>query len=83
MGCSMRRARAVPAGIVAAAAIFCAVRAEATKVVLKDGRVLRGRVGETVGLAEQPGGESDAIKQIVFVNDDLRSLSSPAARSRR
>ena len=50
----------------------CAVRAEATKVILKDGRVLRGRVGETIGLAEQPGGETDAIKQIVFVNDDLR-----------
>ena len=40
---------------------------------LKDGRILRGRTGETVGLAEQNGaGEADAIKQIVFVNDDFR-----------
>ena len=31
-----------------------------------------GRVGETVSLAEQPGGENDNIKQIVFVNDDFR-----------
>ena len=41
--------------------------------MLKDGRILRGRTGETVGLAEQNGaGEGDAIKQIVFVNDDFR-----------
>lgn len=72
MRCSLRRLRALPAGLVAAATLACAVRAEATRIVLKDGRVLRGRVGETVGLAEQPGGESDAVKQIVFVNDDLR-----------
>ncbi len=39
----------------------------------KDGRILRGRVGETIGLAEQNGAsEGDSIKQIVFVNDDFR-----------
>ncbi len=62
------------AGSLAAAALFCTPRAQATKIILKDGRVLLGRKGETVGLAEQPGGESDAIKQIVFVNDGFRLI---------
>jgi predicted esterase len=52
--------------------VFSAATAAPTEVLLKDGRVLRGRVGETVGLAEQNGGEGNALKQIVFVNDDFR-----------
>jgi predicted esterase len=72
MGRFILRTRPLLAGILAAAAFFCGGRAEATKVVLKDGRVLLGRVGETVGLAEQPGGENDTIKQIVFVSDGFR-----------
>jgi predicted esterase len=40
---------------------------------LKDGRVLRGRKGETSGLAEvSAGGENEVYKQIIFVNDDFR-----------
>ncbi len=58
--------------IITAAAVSCAAPTTATKIVLKDGRVLIGRVGETISLAEQPGGENDSIKQIVFVNDDFR-----------
>ena len=55
--------------------VLLAAAAPATEVVLKDGRILRGRTGETVGLAEQNGaGEGDAIKQIVFVNDDFRLI---------
>jgi predicted esterase len=62
----------VIAGILAAAICFAA-RAEAREVLLKDGRILRGRIGETGGLAElSAGGESEALKQIVFVNDDFR-----------
>ena len=65
--------RRAAAGIVGSLVVLLATAALATEVVLKDGRILRGRVGETVGLAEQNGaGEADALKQIVFVNDDLR-----------
>src|SRR5208282_310171 len=49
--------------------------APATEVVLKDGRVLRGRTGDTASLAEQNGaGEADALKQIVFVSDEFRLI---------
>ncbi len=60
------------AGILVAG-LLLAVRAEAAEVLLKDGRILRGRKGETTGLAEvSAGGEGGSLKQIVFVNDDLR-----------
>jgi predicted esterase len=60
-------------GIVGGLVILLATAAPATEVLLKDGRILRGRTGETIGLAEQNGaGDGDAIKQIVFVNDDFR-----------
>jgi hypothetical protein len=63
----------VAAGIVGSLVVLFAASAPATEVWLKDGRILRGRTGETVGLAEQNGpGDGDAIKQIVFVNDDFR-----------
>jgi pimeloyl-ACP methyl ester carboxylesterase len=47
---------------------------------MRDGRVLRGRQGETFGLAEMidatdPGNSN--IKDIVFVNDDLRMIFVP------
>ncbi len=62
----------VLAGILASLA---AAPADATAVILKDGRVLRGRVGETAGLAEQPGGgENSASRGIVFVTDGLRMI---------
>ncbi len=55
------------------AGLLLDVRAEATVVQLKDGRILRGRAGECTSLAElAAGGENGALKQIVFVNDDLR-----------
>jgi len=60
------------AGILASLA---AARADATAVILKDGRVLRGRLGETAGLAEQPGGgENGASRGIVFVTDGFRMI---------
>ncbi len=53
--------------------MLVAAAAPAAEIVLKDGRVLRGRTGKTVGLTEQNGlEEGDALKQIVFVNDDFR-----------
>jgi hypothetical protein len=56
-----------------AAGLLLAARAEATGVLLKDGRILRGRKGETGGLAElSAGGGNDTLKQIIFVNDDFR-----------
>ncbi len=63
-----RRAAGLAGGLV----VLLAAAASATEVVLKDGRILRGRTGETVGLAENGIGEGDALKQIVFVNDDFR-----------
>ena len=63
------------AGIVGVLVVLAASLAGGNELVLKDGRVLRGRIGETAGLAEQPGGNGgDAIKQIVFVNDDFRII---------
>jgi len=61
------------AGIAASLVILLAASALGTELVLKDGRILRGRTGETLGLAElNATGDADAIKQIVFVNDDFR-----------
>jgi pimeloyl-ACP methyl ester carboxylesterase len=69
---SWRCVRPVAAGILVAG-LLLAARVEAIEVLLKDGRILRGRKGETTGLAElSAGGESDTLKQIVFVNDDFR-----------
>ena len=69
---SWRRVRAVAAGILVTGLLF-AVRAEATELLLKDGRSLRGRMGETTGLAEVSAAEKRrTAEQIVFVNDDLR-----------
>ena len=65
--------RRAAAGIVGSLMVLLAAAAPATEVWLKDGRILRGRTGETVGLAEQNGpGQADALKQILFVNDGFR-----------
>jgi predicted esterase len=65
--------RRVAGGIAGSLVVLLATAAAAAEVWLKDGRILRGRIGETVGLAEQNGaGDADALKQIVFVNDDFR-----------
>ena len=46
----------------------------ATEVLLKDGRVLRGKLGSTTGLADlnllEPNPNKD--KAIEFIDDDLR-----------
>ena len=66
-----RRAAGMAGGLV----VLLGMAAPATEMVLKDGRVLRGSKGETIGLAEQNGvGEADSIKQIVFVTDDFRLI---------
>jgi predicted esterase len=58
-----------------AGAIIPAVWASATEVVLKDGRVLRGKLGEVAGLAEipqpnSPDGEGPS-PSILLMDDDL------------
>jgi pimeloyl-ACP methyl ester carboxylesterase len=75
MNHSSRVCRRVAAAAVGSLVVSIAAAGLATEVLLKDGRALRGRVGETVSLAEQSGaGEGDALKQIVFVNDDFRLI---------
>lgn len=63
-----------------AAVMFCApaVRADDT-VVLKDGREVVGRVGALTSLAESTKSPpaDDAIRPIVFVDDNLRRVSFP------
>ena len=52
-----------------------AATASASQLLLKDGRVLKGRQGEAVSLAEQHNRPTEAEqgpKLIVFVDDDLR-----------
>ena len=72
---SFRAVQPALAGILGMLALLTTIRADATDVVLKDGRVLHGRVGETASLAEQgAGSEGDTIKQIIFVNDDFRMI---------
>ncbi|MGO9107625.1 MAG: peptidase [Thermoguttaceae bacterium] len=72
---SWRGWRRPAAGMAGSVVVLLATAALATEVVLKDGRILRGRTGETVGLTEQNGAsEGDALKQIVFVNDDFRLI---------
>lgn len=54
----------------------CAKQALAVELVLKDGRVLKGKLGLTAGLAEQPQpvspDGSGPQQLILFVDDDLR-----------
>ena len=65
--------RRMASGIVGGLVALLATAGPATEVLLKDGRILRGRTGETAGLAELNGpSEGDSLKQIVFVNDDFR-----------
>jgi len=54
----------------------CAERAPAVELVLKDGRVLKGKLGLTAGLSEQPQpvsrDGSGPQQLILFIDDDLR-----------
>ncbi len=46
-----------------------------TEVLLKDGRVLRGKLGKVAGLAESPqasGPDGGPLQLIIFLDDDLR-----------
>ena len=77
MTLSFRCAWPVAAGFLLAGLLFSA-RAGAAAILLKDGRVLHGRKGETSSLAEQPGAaDADALKAITFMNDDLRIVFVP------
>jgi dienelactone hydrolase len=53
--------------------------AGAAELVMKDGRLLHGRLGEVTGLAELPMGvdSPDHIKQIVFLDNDLCRIFVP------
>jgi pimeloyl-ACP methyl ester carboxylesterase len=56
-----------------ASAIFSAGQALATEVVLKDGRVLRGKLGEVAGLADipqPPSPEGEGPLQLILLMDD-------------
>jgi predicted esterase/tetratricopeptide (TPR) repeat protein len=64
----------LPLACLAAAAI-CAGTASASQLLLRDGRVLKGRQGEAFSLAEQQNAAVEperGPKLIVFVDDELR-----------
>jgi acetyl esterase/lipase len=66
-----------------AMAFQCASPACASTLLLKDGRTLRGRIGETKGMADnplRPGNSGPAT--ITFVDDDLRRVFVPNFRIR-
>jgi pimeloyl-ACP methyl ester carboxylesterase len=68
---NLRGLRLVP--LLATAWLCCTC--QASEVLLKDGRVLKGKLGEAFGLAELQNAsdpEGGHIKQIVFLDDDLR-----------
>ena len=59
---------------------LAAAGSPASEVVLKDGRVLKGRVTETFGLAESNNTavvDGDRIKSILIIIDDLRRTYVP------
>ena len=63
------------------AACLCAGGARASTILLKDGRTLRGRIGQTAGMAENPlQPSSDGPQSIRFVDDDLRRVFVPTFR---
>ena len=64
-----------------AAAAFCqlggAGAALATEVLLKDGRVLRGKLGKTSSMVESSvaaPADSDKLQTILFIDDNLRRI---------
>lgn len=72
-GIAFRFVRIVLTILVAAA---YAVSANAVEIVLKDGRVLRGKLGRVAGLAESPQASqadgSGPLQLIILLDDDLR-----------
>ncbi|MEX2113742.1 MAG: peptidase [Pirellulales bacterium] len=64
-----------------ALALQCAVPAFGSTILLKDGRTLRGRIGRTAGMAENPlKPDSEGPPTITFVDDDLRRIFVPTFR---
>jgi pimeloyl-ACP methyl ester carboxylesterase len=60
------------------AALACATFAQGSTILLKDGRTLRGSVGQTAGMAENPlNPSSDGPRTIRFIDDDLRRVFVP------
>ncbi len=56
---------------------------EATEIVLKDGRVLSGKLGPLSSIVEQPqlgSAESEKVQSIYFLDDDLRRTFFPRRR---
>ena len=52
----------------------------ATEIVLKDGRVVSGKLGDLASIVEQPqlgSKESEKVKSIYFLDDDLRRTYFP------
>ena len=65
----------MPAACCCPSCCCVAARLEATQILLKDGRVLEGKLGRVGGLAVAPlaVGQDDGSPQlIIFLNDDLR-----------
>jgi len=63
--------------VILLALVSCALAAAtgwATELPLKDGRVLRGKLGQLKGVADKPEltGRSEDVELIYFVHDDLR-----------
>ena len=56
--------------------------ASAIELVLSDGRVLRGKEGQTASLADLQSPESGPLRLIVFLDDDLRRTFVPKQRMR-
>ncbi|MBI3839754.1 MAG: alpha/beta hydrolase fold domain-containing protein [Planctomycetia bacterium] len=70
--------------ILVAVCFGCAHVAEGASILMKDGRTLRGKVGKTSGLAENPlPPKTDDPKTITFVDDDLRRVFIPTFQIRQ
>jgi predicted esterase len=70
-----------PVAIVVVAWLVCVAPANATTIVLKDGRRLQGSVGKVAKLADNPlSAKSDEVATITFVDDDLKRVFFPTFR---
>ncbi|MEX0677672.1 MAG: peptidase [Pirellulales bacterium] len=65
------------------AGVCLAASAQASTIILKDGRRLQGAVGETTGLADNPlANKSGDLATITFVDDELRRVFFPTFQIR-
>ncbi len=76
---AVRRLRIVLWAAAALVAVWAGGDASATTIVLSDGRVLEGRLGETAGLTDVRIGtpEDRGIRLVYFIDDDLRRVFFP------